>query len=53
MIALGMTMVICAGLIDISIGAQVALLSGFVRLYQLALFFQPDGGCRGQRGKSI
>ncbi|MHC1787182.1 MAG: ABC transporter permease [Christensenellales bacterium] len=29
MIALGMTMVICAGLIDISVGAQVAILSGF------------------------
>ena len=29
MIALGMTMVICAGMIDISVGAQVALLSGF------------------------
>lgn len=29
MIALGMTMVICAGQIDISVGAQVALLSGF------------------------
>ena len=28
-IALGMTMVICAGQIDISVGAQVALLSGF------------------------
>ena len=29
MIALGMTMVICAGQIDISVGAQVAILSGF------------------------
>ena len=28
-IALGMTMIICAGQIDISVGAQVALLSGF------------------------
>lgn len=28
-IAMGMTMVICAGEIDISVGAQVALLSGF------------------------
>ncbi len=29
LIALGMTMVICAGQIDISVGAQVALISGF------------------------
>ena len=29
MIALSMTMIICAGQIDISVGAQVALLSGF------------------------
>lgn len=29
LIALGMTMVICAGQIDISVGAQVAILSGF------------------------
>ena len=29
MIALGMTMIICAGQIDISVGAQVAILSGF------------------------
>jgi ribose transport system permease protein len=29
LIALGMTMVICAGQIDISVGAQVALVSGF------------------------
>ena len=29
MIALGMTMIICAGQIDISVGAQVALISGF------------------------
>ncbi len=29
MIALGMTMVICAGQIDISVGAQVAIVSGF------------------------
>ncbi|MDR3050249.1 MAG: ABC transporter permease [Oscillospiraceae bacterium] len=28
-IALGMTMVICAGMIDISVGAQVAIISGF------------------------
>ena len=28
-IAMGMTMVICAGLIDISVGAQVAIISGF------------------------
>lgn len=28
-IALGMTMVICAGQIDISVGAQVAIISGF------------------------
>ena len=28
-IALGMTMIICAGQIDISVGAQVAILSGF------------------------
>ncbi len=28
-IALGMTMVICAGLIDISVGAQVAIIAGF------------------------
>ena len=28
-IALGMTMVICAGMIDISVGAQVAIVSGF------------------------
>lgn len=29
LIALGMTMVICAGQIDISVGAQVAIISGF------------------------
>jgi len=29
LIALGMTMVICAGMIDISVGAQVAIISGF------------------------
>ncbi len=28
-IALGMTMIICAGMIDISVGAQVAIISGF------------------------
>ena len=29
LIALGMTMIICAGQIDISVGSQVALISGF------------------------
>ena len=29
LIALGMTMIICAGQIDISVGAQVAIISGF------------------------
>ncbi len=54
-IALGMTMVICAGMIDISVGAQVAIISGFgievlnytQNIWIMLLFSLAFGACIG------